>query len=95
MLFIENNTLLMQEINISKIEYNAEYGTKIKGILGFIQIYPCSYLFVVTGHKKVYEISLPKRIRIYEITDTDLLIIHKESSNENFEYKKAILKIMK
>ena len=87
MLFIENHTLLMQEINIEDTEYNPKSGTPIKGILGIIQIYPCSYLFVITGHKLIYEISQPKRIRIYEITDTDLLVIHKEAESENHEYK--------
>lgn len=89
MLFIENKTLLIQEIDISSLDFAPENGTKIKGILGIIQIYPASYLFVITGHKLVYEVNIPKRVRIYEITDTELIVMSKDG-NENMEYKNAI-----
>lgn len=86
----------MQEVDISQVDLKVPDGIQIYGILGFIQIYPIHYLFVITGRKLVYEITFPEKIRIYEITDTALLVLHKEdTSPANKEYEQAILKIMK
>ena len=86
----------MQEVDISEMEYQVPEGTVIYGILGFIQIYPVQYLFVITGRKLVYEITFPEKVRIYEITETALLVLHKDESGlANKEYETAILKIMK
>ncbi|CAI2365856.1 unnamed protein product [Moneuplotes crassus] len=93
-LFIENKTLLIQEVDMSPSPIEPEGGYKIKGILGIIQIFPISYLLVIKEHKLVHEITIPIRMRIYEITEVDLLILDKEGE-ENVEYKDAIIKIMK
>lgn len=85
----------MQEIDLTKTEYKVLGGTKIYGVLGVIQIYPISYLFVITGQKLIYEITALERIRIYEITDTQLIVLNKEGSADNREYEVAINKVMK
>lgn len=95
MLVIENKSLLMQEVDLTKTDYKVLGGTKIYGVLGVIQIYPISYLFVITGQKLIYEITALERIRIYEITDTQLITLHKEGSADNREYELAINKVMK
>lgn len=95
MLVIENKSLMMQEVDLGDAPFGAVSGTKIYGVLGLIQIYPVSYLFVITGQKKIFEINYPETVRIFEITDTDLIVLNKEEGTENKEYVKAINKIMK
>lgn len=95
MLVIENKSLIMQEVELGDSNFKVMNGKKIFGVLGFIQIFPASYLFVITGQKLIHEITTPERIRIYEITDTELLVLSKEAGTINKEYEIAITKIMK
>jgi len=95
MLVIENKSLIMQEVLIGNDRPSSSSGMKIFGVLGFIQIYPTSYLFVIKNQRKVYEISYPETIRIFEILDTELIVLNKEEGVENKEYVEAIKKVMK
>lgn len=96
MLVIENTSLIMQEVKLPHGETGVVGGKKIYGLLGFIQIYPVSYLLVITGHKLIYELTVPERTRIYEITDTELIVLSKEgTATVNKEYEQAISKIMR
>ena len=95
MLVIENKSLMMQEVDLGDSPAGVISGVKIYGVLGIIQIYPVSYLFVITGQKKIFEINYPETVRIFEITDTELIVLNKEEGPENKEYVKAINKIMK
>ena len=45
--------VVMQEVLIGSDRPSDISGTKIFGVLGFIQIYPASYLFVIKNQKKV------------------------------------------
>lgn len=85
----------MQEVDSTNIDYEIAGKLKIWGVLGVIQIYPMSYLFVITGQKCIYTIDYPSRIRIYEITDTQLIPLNNDGKSKNKEYEQAITKIMK
>lgn len=85
----------MQEADWPKDKYSIKGGTKILGVLGIIQIQPVSYLLVITEHQLVCELSVPKRTRIYEITETKLIKLNNESWTQNKEYEEAIIRVMK
>jgi hypothetical protein len=50
---------------------------------------------VITGQKLVCEINVGEKLRVYEVTDTQLIVINNEGSPEHKEYESHINKIMK
>lgn len=84
----------MQEVDYVKEKFSLKGDYTIKGVLGIIQIAPVSYLLVVTEHKWVCELSIPKKARIYEITETKLIKLNNESYTENKELESAINRAM-
>lgn len=50
---------------------------------------------MITGQKLVCELNIGEKLKIYEVTDTQLILINNEGSAEHKEFESQINKIMK